>query len=98
MRPNVRVCVSLEWLGKTLCAIHNRIGIDKQYLLAVNEELILQLETDLSSGSTLCSLNNCLMLALETVNCPYMIISERESEPGCGVSKTETPKLQGSPQ
>ena len=93
MRANVRVCVSLEWLATKLCQIHDRLSIDKQYLMSINTELVHLLEADLNSETTHCSLIECLHCAIDTVQSPYMIIDVKECLPRTGVSRNQTPTL-----
>ena len=95
MRANVRVCVSLEWLATKLCQIHDRLSIDKQYLMSVNTELVHLLEADLNSETTHCSLIECLHCAIDTVQSPYMIIDATGCRQATDVSKSQTPTLPG---
>ena len=98
MNPQVRVCVSLEWLGARLCRMHKRISVDQQYLMTVYAELIHVLETDLSTAWCATSLELALAQALDVVQGPYMIIGDSESQPGLNVSRNQMQEPQMSPQ
>ena len=98
MNPQVRVCVSLEWVGARLCRMHMRLSVDQQYLMSVYAELIHILETDLSTLWCTTSLELALAQALDVVQGPYMIIGDLESQSNSGVSRNQTQEHQMTPQ
>ena len=71
--PNVSVCFSMGWLARTLCRLHNRLNIDDYYVMRVYTHAVEQLESTLSAGKQT-SMATAISLALETIECPYMIL------------------------
>lgn len=66
MYPNVCVCFSLEWLTYQLCKIHDRLEIDKFYVMQIYNHCVEHIQTPISIVAA-------IDMALETIDSPYMV-------------------------